>query len=192
MTEAFEGLDIHIPRHGIVIHAVPKDEINPTLANQDGIIAQIEAENAFLEKKVIQLAPLRRKIQADPAKTHQSLIVFVNDVEVADRIIKLGMYANSRHHHAHRYILQFQVTQCYKCHEYGHQSSQCKNEERCGKCGEGTHRTNDCTDVEPKCPLCQGKHPAWHHTCPARRAERERLEKLKDTINEQELSGLTL
>src|ERR1700694_5248119 len=82
--DAFEGLTIHTPKHGIVIHGVPKEEVNPA-ERQDNLIAQIENDNPALNEKIVQIAPLRRSTQEDESKADQSLVVFVNEVDAMER-----------------------------------------------------------------------------------------------------------
>jgi hypothetical protein len=96
----FEGLSVHILKYGIVIHGVPKDEIDPK-ENQDEIIEIIETENPTLKEKVTQISPLRWKIQEDDTKKHQSLIIFVNDMEAAERMIQQGSNIAKIHYDAH-------------------------------------------------------------------------------------------
>lgn len=47
---AFQGLKVHVPKYGIVIHGIPKDEIKPE-ENQDEIIARIEMKTRHSEKR---------------------------------------------------------------------------------------------------------------------------------------------
>jgi hypothetical protein len=71
-----------------------------------------------------------------------------------------------------RYDTRCRITQCFKCHKYGHISSICLNAEKCGFCGEG-HPTESCAvksqESRMKCAGCNGgNHTAWSKLCPAR------------------------
>lgn len=49
-----------------------------------------------------------------------------------------------------------QVSRCYRCHGYGHQSAGCASVDRsklCFRCGQEGHKAADCPN-EPKCYLC--------------------------------------
>ncbi len=67
------------------------------------------------------------------------------------------------------------VTQCYRCHEYGHVAKHCRNIEICGRYASATHTTRDCSDREAKRYTTYTKrkktpfnHAAWDPTYPIR------------------------
>ena len=45
------------------------------------------------------------------------------------------------------------VLRCFKCGEFGHKSTDCKNHETCSLCSEH-HRTSECTSTVLKCVNC--------------------------------------
>lgn len=68
------------------------------------------------------------------------------------------------------------VLRCFKCGEFGHMSSTCKNDEKCSKCSE-LHKTSECTSTVMKCVNCLKKnneqkmnldvnHAAFSSKCP--------------------------
>ena len=58
---------------------------------------------------------------------------------------------------------------CFKCQKFGHSKTHCNRARaicaRCGKEGHGDKEPADC-QADPKCPNCQGDHPAYDKTCP--------------------------
>ncbi|KAK2577593.1 hypothetical protein KPH14_012704, partial [Odynerus spinipes] len=65
------------------------------------------------------------------------------------------------------YVNKRRVTQCHRCQEWGHATSNCFVSPNCLKCAEG-HLTKDCTksrDVPAKCYNCGGDHPANATVC---------------------------
>ena len=47
----------------------------------------------------------------------------------------------------------FGIIRCFKCGEFGHRSTDCKNKDTCSKCSDN-HRTSDCVATEFKCINC--------------------------------------
>jgi hypothetical protein len=179
-SNAFEGLAIHKPKYGFVVHGVSK--VDMKIEHGKGGIPQfLEDQNTGIT--IVEVAPLRRKTYNNENTMHQSIKIFTHDPREADYCIEHGFNINGTHHHAVRYIPQVQITQCYRCHEYGHRSERCTKKQKCGKCSDETHPTNECNESEIKCPLCKGQHPAWHHECPNRKAERQRLNDLKSATS---------
>jgi hypothetical protein len=171
---ATKGLQARKPKYGIVIHAVPKDDFNILIDNNQSTIERIENENTF---PIVKTAPLRRKLKVSP---HHSIVLFTSDPYAADRCIKRGIYINYCLYPAERYAPQWHITQCYNCGKYGHRAAQCKLKHHCGKCGEDKHATNDCTNNgDPKCSNCGGQHENWNYECPTRIAEHRRLDNLR-------------
>ena len=72
-----------------------------------------------------------------------------------------------------------QVTRCFRCLGFGHESRTCKGPDRstqCFRCGSGEHKVADCK-ASPKCFLCTGGavgHVAGSGNC---RVFREELAK---------------
>lgn len=67
-----------------------------------------------------------------------------------------------------RYVNNKKLTQCHRCQEWRHATSNCRAIPACLKCGE-EHLTKDCQypqDREPKCVNCGNAHPANSTRCP--------------------------
>ena len=66
---------------------------------------------------------------------------------------------------------------CFKCQRFGHGARTCRaTEDICPLCS-GTHKQDDCPNKEsPKCPNCDGAHPATSRDCPAFLTEKKALE----------------
>ena len=65
------------------------------------------------------------------------------------------------------YINKRQITQCHRCQEWGHATTNCYAKPRCLKCA-ASHLTKDCQktrDTPAKCANCQGDHPANATIC---------------------------
>jgi hypothetical protein len=57
---AFEGMQVHKPKYGIVIHAVRKDTFDWSTENKE-MIMQLEQENASRGILIAKISPLRRR-----------------------------------------------------------------------------------------------------------------------------------
>jgi hypothetical protein len=63
-------------------------------------------------------------------------------------------------------VIHQNVTRCYRCLGFGHQSKHCKGEDRtkrCWRCGEEGHQGKTCSKT-PKCMLCKGEEGNAHNT----------------------------
>uniref|UniRef100_A0A6P7GSY4 Uncharacterized protein LOC114346031 n=1 Tax=Diabrotica virgifera virgifera TaxID=50390 RepID=A0A6P7GSY4_DIAVI len=77
------------------------------------------------------------------------------DEDIAARLIRIGFIRVG-------YISctikeKIRIARCYKCMEYGHRRSECKNEvlKGCIRCGEEGHTVNDCPEEGHKCINCK-------------------------------------
>ncbi|XP_077297277.1 uncharacterized protein LOC143919257 [Arctopsyche grandis] len=74
------------------------------------------------------------------------------------------------------------ITQCFRCQEYGHAAKNCNRQAKCVKCA-GTHLTAQCNQgiVTPAvCSGCSGSHPANFKDCPKRQSYLKMLESRKN------------
>ncbi|XP_055585192.1 uncharacterized protein LOC129738042 [Uranotaenia lowii] len=58
---------------------------------------------------------------------------------------------------------------CNKCGNFGHNKLRCEQNETCLVCGETAVHPNCSKD--PKCPNCEGPHPAFSRNCPKQQEE---------------------
>ena len=87
---AFEGLKVHVPMYGIVIHGIPVADLDSTMMDNAKVIKQLEVENSMKTDTIVKITPLRRRkkhdpIKHNPVKVHHSVIIY--------------MCRNSRHRH---------------------------------------------------------------------------------------------
>ena len=185
-SEAYEGLKANKPKYGVVIHGVAKSAIDLT-TNHDETIKEWERDNESKGIKIVKVIPLRRERSGqETAGKHRSIVVFTHDPVSADHCIRYGLFIDKLCHKTAKYAPQHFLTQCYKCHEFGHRAMSCKRQtEICGKCASGDHTTANCTSTVLKCVNCkerpddESKHEAWHVECPARKKENEDLANIK-------------
>jgi hypothetical protein len=178
-AQAFEGAALVEPQYGIVIHGVSKEDIDFERDKPEQTKAKIENSNHGAIK-VTRVTPLR-KFTRNPNAQTQSVIVFTANPGAADECILYGIYIGHRRHSAERYTPQCQIKQCFNCQGYGHKADSCTRTVKCGKCGQN-HETKKCSSDSLQCIQCKGLHAAWHHECPARLREFQRLEKLREAI----------
>jgi hypothetical protein len=172
---AYAGIQIYKPRYGFVIHGVPVQAINlePGYENSkeyENTIDEWQKENANRNNVTITCikALTRRKPRTENIrKKHQSIIVFTDDTEAADRCIGNSFIIESQSLAAEKYAPHLQLKQCYKCHKFGHTAYNCIKKAQCGKCSHD-HPTAECTTDDRRCINCGGDHEAWHIKCPER------------------------
>ena len=181
-NEAFEGLEVHYPTQGIVVHGVPKTDI--TIGENDDVNTEaIQHLRDFNNIPIMKIATLQRRV--NPNTSHQSIIVFT-DRSSAAICLQHGLRINYRlYTTTEPYSPQFQLTQCFNCYKYGHRAAECRNKSTCGKCASINHKANDCSSNAHslKCSNCSGNHEAWNTTCPIKITERQKCRELrKDSI----------
>jgi len=171
------GLQLQKRNYGVVVHRVSTN-ILTELENEN---TKATTLNAWAEANrginITKVKPLRRKPRTD-SPAHQSIVIFTDHPQDADRCIKLGFFIDSEYHNTEMYAPQLQVRQCYNCYGYGHLAVHCKRPKAtCGKCS-AHHKTDKCESTEHTCCNCKGSHPAWSPQCPARKVEVDRLKAL--------------
>ena len=139
---AYEGVKVHKPIYGIVVHGVKFDAINLDIDHSD-IIKEWEEDNSDRGIKIIKIATLRRIAKHKPT-AHHSLKIYTEDKDAANKCIQRGFVIDSVKHKVERYAPQWHLNQCYKCHGFGHRATFCKRKEKCGKCSKEDHTTADC------------------------------------------------
>ncbi|XP_063988300.1 uncharacterized protein LOC135168239 [Diachasmimorpha longicaudata] len=82
------------------------------------------------------------------------------------------------------YMNKRRITQCRRCQEWGHSTTNCVAKPLCLKCAEN-HLTRECTktrDTPATCANCGGKHPANATSCEAYKRRIELIEKKKTPL----------
>ena len=160
------GLEIHKPKYGIVIHGVPKAELDIT--NEETAIKELEENNESLGLTVKQIQLLRRKLNY---AEHHSLLVFIEDIDTANKCIQKGILINYQIYSTEKYMLQLRIIQCFNCHGYCHRANECKDKQKCGRYGKEDHEIEKCEELKYCCIHCKGEYPAWSFECQARKEE---------------------
>ena len=177
---AYPGMRVYKPKYGVVVHGVPTHTINFNTDTGDYSETKNEWQRQNTNSKITitNITTLRKARQRHRPTAHQSIVIFTEDAKAADHCIQHGFFIDKQILKAERYAPHLHITQCYKCHGYGHRATNCKKKEKCGKCAE-EHPTTECTSDTPKCVNCNGKHEAWNIECPARSTEGKRLTALR-------------
>lgn len=87
-----------------------------------------------------------RAIRGQPKRrpaAKRSLIVFTEDQETANRCLKFGFFIDNFKQRLERYAPQLFITQCYKCHGFGHRATNCPKSHICGHCNHEDHPTSE-------------------------------------------------
>ena len=174
-----EGVHTMSPMYGVVVHGAPKYVINVRNGNIEEVKEKIQLVNNI---KVKHVRPLMRNPRNPQALT-ESIIIFTEDAEEANSCINNGLRLGGRIFLAERYAPLYQIKQYFQCQMYGHRMENCTRKVHCGRCA-GDHETRECSSDSKKemCVQYQGPHVAWHHSCPRRQKEAERLEILRATL----------
>jgi hypothetical protein len=118
-------------------------------------------------------------------RTKAPLVIFLNDDELADGLIRDTLIIHGEMHVVSKLIPFPQ--QCYYCQQFGHISPSCPAKQHndpptCARCAL-PHLTASCqcTDVRfchhitPKCANCGGEHQSIDRTCPTKMAETQKI-----------------
>lgn len=129
--------------------------------------------------KTHQITPIRCNQMKNP---HSNLIIVTVDSNT-DTINKLTSIRYLAHTRVHWEIYKNskKMTQCHRCQEWGHATSNCRVAPRCLKCAE-RHLTKDCQksqELPPKCANCGEEHTANSINCKVYQARLDWLESRK-------------
>jgi hypothetical protein len=180
----FKDLKLHKPIYGIVVHGVAVADLSVEKMSDPDTIRHLEEKNYIQAGTITKITPLRsrKKRELNDTKLHHSIIVYMNNKPATHRCVEsIGFTIEHEHHNAELFVPKFQIMQCFNCYGYGHRAANCKRKSRCGKCGEN-HNTRDCKNNNRHCCQCKGKHEAWHPQCPARIAEKSRMNESWENI----------
>jgi hypothetical protein len=166
-----EEARIQLPSYGVIISDVTIADTQ--MQNQAAMIERFWTENAYLPTRG-EITRIRWLGKQKIGKSTNAMVVEFEDPKVANGLLMTGTATwGGQPKKTQRYNRECIVTQCFKCHQYGHLSKGCKSKEVCGYCASKEHNTKDHPDPKNKsvlkCPLCGGKHTAWAGVCPKRK-----------------------
>ena len=165
------------PTFGVVAHGVPIRSVADM--DKEAVIRKFELENRRIlgNHRIVEWRWLK------PPKENQrdaSLVLEFETAPGANTAIHAEVLCwDSTHKRTERFDRACQVRRCFKCYQYGHIGTQCRETETCGRCAAQDHNTKDCKAEQVKCCLCQGKHNAWSPACSIYRKETARVEEAK-------------
>ena len=126
------------------------------------IIREIKAKNPNYKHYIIKCSPLIRR-------------------NIFDRDDKLfTLYSRCRVYDS------YMPYQCYKCQNFGHSATNCRNNQICPICS-GNHKANECTSNELKCNNCakRGHSDTKHKSYDSNKcsAYKEEMSRMKNNTN---------
>jgi len=124
----FNEVKVKKRKYGLVLHGVPKKDLDPTITEEYYILRdEIEEENTSRNLQVEQVIPLRRtQKHLNKITAHHSVIIFTHSMEEADECLRRGMFIKGRYYSPEKYTPELNITQCYKCYKFGHLAKHCK------------------------------------------------------------------
>src|ERR1700716_4301102 len=175
LLQAFgEDARVRIREYTILAHGIHVAAIN--LANQNKAIAEIYSQNPRIKDKVKIVRLGWSKKALSQGKTRSALYIGVASPEQANLLLNQGLLFESELHDCEVFEGECQVTQCFKCMEYGHIAKQCKNLIKCGFCAAIGHLSQDCLKKNDRnshhyaiCKKPGARHTAWARECPTRK-----------------------
>src|SRR5436190_1710585 len=112
-SSVFNGARTKKRKYGLVIHEVPKKDLDPTITEDEVILRdEIEEENISRNLQVVQVTPLRRTQKyLNKIAAHHSVVIFTHSAEEADECIKRGMFIKGRFYYPEKYTPELNITQ---------------------------------------------------------------------------------
>jgi hypothetical protein len=116
----FSGVKIKKRKYGLVIHGIPKKDLDPTTEDEIILRDEIEEENTSRNLQVAQVTPLRRtQKHLNKIAAHHSVVIFTHSIEEADECLKRGILIKGSFYYPEKYAPELNITQCYKCYKFG-------------------------------------------------------------------------
>lgn len=167
---------IRVLAHGVYLKAVDTRD-------QEKAIRQLTEENKVLHPGLRILAAAWPKSARSSTKARSALILELDSVSSANRLIDAGLIVGLVHHICEPFYRSLRLTQCYNCQGYGHVANQCKKPPTCGHCA-GRHKTDAClSKANRRCAACSSPgHKAWSQQCPQRQLQVDRIRSLRDLM----------
>ncbi|KAJ8667601.1 hypothetical protein QAD02_009264 [Eretmocerus hayati] len=149
---------------GFHTHQLPDQKLKHIVAKGLPNIDPEEIKNELLEKglKCVRCSIMKTKNYV----AHRPLYLMTFDSEVDMKEVWKIKHVYSLRVFWDRYKNPRKITQCHKCQQFGHGSSNCYNEARCLHCA-AKHETKTCTTkgATPKCTNCGKEHRANSLEC---------------------------
>ncbi|KAL8680752.1 MAG: hypothetical protein Q9224_006916 [Gallowayella concinna] len=166
---------IAVPTYGVIVDGIRVETAN--LENQKGVIEELQRQNCGVLTPERNIASLRWLTK--PKRNFCSLVIEFTEAAACNAVVGAQeLFWNNELRRTRRFIPGCNLNQCFKCHQYGHRSTQCKNPACCGYCSEKEHVTAACPSQEhgkkSKCPLCRMEHPAWSRDCKVRKEQKDK------------------
>jgi hypothetical protein len=108
--------------------------------------------------------------------TRATVLVALTSQEEARKACNEGVIWRAQLLDCEPYWAPLSPTQCYKCWKWGHTQHYCKATPLCPRCGTKAHGEGgsdgeaQCPTrsggIPLRCPVCEGRHPAWSGECP--------------------------
>ncbi|KAL8886378.1 MAG: hypothetical protein Q9215_005906 [Flavoplaca cf. flavocitrina] len=149
----------------------------PDLHTESGRTSLVQA---LFDANRTQIRKLKRiadivSIEVRPTN-HGNGIIIVNlaQPDLADELIKKGIQWGEETYPVKKYIREWSLFQCERCHKFGHSAASCTKGVRCLKCGH-RHEQRQCIATGLECINCGGPHRPTARFCPERENEARRL-----------------
>ncbi|KAK3917271.1 Nucleic-acid-binding protein from mobile element jockey [Frankliniella fusca] len=160
-----EGWDLSLPLAQQPVSYGVVRRLAPGLTPED-IVSCGDAGNGVLVTEAVQLRRRSTDEEGKPCwKPRNSWRLKFSSKDRPDRLRLFGCSTPVEPY-------TFSVTQCERCHLYGHPSRYCRGRPRCASCGSPEHAVDACTASQPVCSNCKGRHSARDPDCPRRQEER--------------------
>lgn len=159
------------------MHGIAKASMN--LEDQATVIDQLCHENGHrwqgTDIKTV------RWLSSSRIRKVSSIVIKFATPKTANEAISHSVQWRTKKHKAQYYDCATRITQCSKCQQFGHTSSQCCNTQACEYCAQ-PHSVSRCPQktegLPPKYANCKKDHPAWNRICECYAAELKHFEAL--------------
>lgn len=171
-----EGAYIAQQTYGVILDGIRIDTVD--IESPKKTIEQFKQQNhRILAGR--DITKIRWLQKPRSGKNYASLVMdFATKEDANAAIVAAELFWENESRRVRRFVRRCTLNQCFKCHQYGHRSTQCRNPTRCGHCSEG-HGTPDCPSAadpsKAKCANCGKNHPAWSGECKERRDQKNKV-----------------
>lgn len=178
---------VQLPTYGVIMSDIPIEDT--IMDDQNEMVSRFWRENDYLPLQG-DITRIRWLGKQKEGKTTNAMVVEFEDSKVANGLLMTGTATwGKQPKKTQRYNRDCIITQCFKCHQYGHLAKACKAKEVCGYCSSKEHNTR--AHLEPrnkanlKCALCGAKHAAWAGACPKRKSILSKIAEAKRDLLER-------